>query len=128
MPNIEKLKGTEEIITLLLDDELYKDDLKLFLEILLNEELLLPFNGNHLIELDAGDKVYIPLFSDEKQLLDLKYTRLDKVKLEIVIRDIYSQNKYHAIAINPYTHDFIIGEKMVDFIQAIRKGIDLNGK
>ena len=125
MSNIEEmLKGTEEVLTVLLDDELYKDDLKLFLEIALDEELLLPFNENHLIEFDAGGKVYIPLFSDEKQLLDLKYTRLDKVKLETVIRDIYSLKKYHAISINPYTHDFIISEKMVDFIHVIRKGID----
>lgn len=125
MSNIEEmLKGTEAVLTVMLNDELYKDDLKLFLEIVLDEELLLPFNENHLIELDAGDKVYIPIFSDENQLLDLQYTRLDKVKLETVIRDIYSLNKYHAITINPYTHDFIIGEKMVDFIQAIRKGID----
>lgn len=125
MSNIEEmLKGTEEVLTVLLNDKLYNDDLKLFLEIALDEELLLPFNENHLIELDAEDKVYIPLFSDEKQLKDLKYTRLDKVKLKTVICDIYSLKKYHGISINPYSHDFVIDEKMVNFIQVIRKGID----
>ena len=55
----------------------------------------------------------------KKQTSGLIYTRLDKVKLEIVIKDIYSLGKYHAISINPFTNDFILNKKMIGIVKSI---------
>lgn len=100
----------------------HEDDLNLILSVLKDEELFLAFNGNHLIETytDEG-KNYIPLFTDITQIKDdFEYTRLDKVKLDIVIRDIFSLGKYYAISINPYTHDFIMNKQIIDYYKKIK--------
>ena len=95
-------------LTDLLDKQVYKKDIIYLLKILSEEDLFIPFNNNHLIELyTSDDKIYIPLFTSIKQTSGLIYTRLDKVKLEIVIKDIFSLGKYYAISINPFTNDFI---------------------
>ena len=117
MDNVEETP----ILTLLLDE--HEDDLDLILSVLKDEELLLGFNDNHLIELytDEG-KNYIPLFTDEKQIKnDFSYTRLDKVKLDVVIRDIFSNGKYYAISINPHTHDFIMNKDFINYYKKINK-------
>lgn len=78
-------------------------------------DLLIAFNDNHLIELYTDEnKRYIPLFTTVDQLSGLNYTRIDSVKLKIVIRDIYSLGGYHAITINPFTTDFIMNEKLIN--------------
>ena len=102
----------------LLNKKFYDEDFGKFLEMLLDTELLLAFNGNHLLEMVAGDKTYIPLFTDEEEVNTI-YTRLDKVKLGIVIKDIYSIGKYHAITINPHTNDFIIGKNLIRIIESL---------
>lgn len=82
------------------------------------EELLLPFNEDHLIELFTEDNlIYIPLFTDVAQTSGLKYTRLDNVKLKTVISDIYSSGKYYAITVNPFTDDIIFNSKTIDIIK-----------
>ena len=107
-------------LTDLLDKQVYKKDIIYFLKILSEEDLFIPFNNNHLIELYTSDnKIYIPLFTNIKQTGCLIYTRLDKVKLEIVIKDIFSLGKYHAISINPFTDDFILNKKMISILVAL---------
>lgn len=99
---------------------MYKKDIIYLLKVLSEEDLFIPFNNNHLIELYTSDnKLYIPLFTGIKQTSGLIYTRLDKVKLEIVIKDIFSLGKYHAISINPFSHDFILNKKMIDIVKII---------
>lgn len=107
-------------LTDLLDKQVYKKDIIYLLKILSKEDLFIPFNNNHLIELYTSDnKIYIPLFTNIKQTGGLIYTRLDKVKLEIVIKDIFSLGKYHAISINPFTDDFILNKKMISILVAL---------
>ena len=116
---MEKIEETP-VLALLLDE--HEDDLNLILSVLKDEELFLAFNGNHLIETytDEG-KNYIPLFTDITQIKDdFEYTRLDKVKLDIVIRDIFSLGKYYAISINPYTHDFKMNKQIIDYYKKIK--------
>ena len=67
-------------------------------------DLLIAFIQNHLIELYTEEnKRYIPVFTSQDQLSGLSYTRIDNVKLETDIKDIYSLVYYHAITINPFT-------------------------
>lgn len=88
------------------------------INIICKEELLIPFNDNHLIELYTDEeKIYIPLFTSVEQASGLEYTRLDKVRLNIVIRDIYSMGRYYAITINPFTDDFILNNKTIKIIE-----------
>ena len=99
---------------------MYKKDIIYLLKVLSEEDIFIPFNNNHLIELYTSDnKLYIPLFTSIKQTSGLIYTRLDKVKLKVVIKDIYSLGKYHAISINPFTHDFILNKKMISIVKSI---------
>ena len=90
---------------------------------LLNDvEFLLPFNDNHIVVLvSEEDEIYIPLFADEKQIKNIKYTRLDKVKLNVVIKDIYEKSDYHAISINPFTINYIINGKLIDIFSVLNK-------
>lgn len=112
-----KIKNKKKNLTDLLNKQLYKKDIIYLLKILSEEDLLIPFNNNHLIELYTNDnKIYIPLFTNRKQTSGLGYTRLDKVKIETVINGIFSLGKYHAISINPFTHDFILNEKMISIL------------
>lgn len=114
-----KIKNKKNL-TDLLDKQMYKKDIIYLLKKLSEEDLFIPFNNNHLIELYTSDnKLYIPLFTSKKQTSGLIYTRLDKVKLEIVIKDIYSLGKYHAISINPFTNDFILNKKMIGIVKSI---------
>lgn len=115
-----KTKNKKINLTDLLNKQVYKKDIIYLLKVLSKEDLFIPFNNNHLIELYTSEnKLYIPLFTSIKQTSGLIYTRLDKVKLEIVIKDIYSLGKYHAISINPFTHDFILNKKMIDIVKSI---------
>ena len=112
-----KIKNKKKNLTYLLDKQVYKKDIIYLLKILSEEDLFIPFNNNHLIELYTSDnKIYIPLFTSIEQTSGLIYTRLDKVKLEIVIKDIFSLGKYHAISVNPFTHDIIINEKTINIL------------
>lgn len=111
----------------LLDNEITEQNInKLFKEIN-NAEFLLPFYNDHLLELYTEDnKNYIPLYTDESQIKNKEYTRLDKVRIDVVLRDIFNNEKYHAISINPDTHDFIINRKMADIYKClINKGEDI---
>lgn len=111
-------KDTISVLKMLLDGEVNEDTFHLIISLLLEVELLLPFNDNKIIELVAENKTYLPLFTDEKQInSDFTYTRLDKVKMDIVLRDIFSLGRYYAISINPYSHDFIINKKMIKIIE-----------
>lgn len=104
-------------LTDLFDKQVYKKDIIYLLKILSEEDLFIPFNNNHLIELYTSDnKIHIPLFTNIKQTGGLIYTRLDKVKLEIIIKNIFSLGKYHAISINPFTNDFILNKKLIYII------------
>ena len=113
----KKYENKKKNLTDLLDKQVYKKDIIYLLKILSEEDLFIPFNNNHLIELYTSDnKIYIPLFTSIKQTSGLIYTRLDKVKLEIVIKDIFSLGKYYAISINPFTNDFILNKKLIYII------------
>lgn len=116
----------EKILKLnkLLNNKCFKNQrkFKLIINLLNDVELLLPFNDNHIGVLYTDeDKIYIPLFTEEKHIKNIEYTRLDKVKLEVVIKDIYKKGNYHAISINPYTHDFIMNEKIIDIFSILSK-------
>lgn len=105
------------LLTLLLDED--KVDYQMILDLLPDEELLLAFNNNHIVELYTDDnKYYLPLFTDLNQVTkEIEYTMLDNVKLQIVLRDIFNSGKYHAISINPYTHDFILNKKLLELVK-----------
>lgn len=103
----------------LLEQTINQDNLSEILKTILKEDLYLAFNGNHLLELEAGTKIYIPLFTSKQELKEMEYTRLDKVKIMTVVEDIYSMGKYYAITINPYTDDFIIGKSMIKLMSII---------
>ncbi len=109
-------KKNKTIIKLVLEKGFDSDNLRLLFSLLIDEELILAFNNNHLCELEIEkDKRYIPLFTDEKEIpKDFEHTRLDKVKLDVVIRDIYSLGYYHAISINPYNDDFIMNKEAIE--------------
>jgi len=96
------------------------ENFKTVLNIIPKIDFLLPFNDNHLVELIAGNNTYIPLFTSKSQITDLNYTRLDTVKLEVVVRDIFKNPKFHAITINPFTHDFIITNNTINLINLKR--------
>ena len=103
-------------------NNLYKDDMPKLFELFQNREFLLAFNNNSLVELETSDNlVYIPIFSSENELDNIKYTRIDKVKIRVIIDDIFSLNKYHAITINPYSDDFIMNRKFIDIYNVIAK-------
>ena len=113
-----------KLLSLLNNNNFYKNEkkFKVFINLLNDVEFLLPFNDNHIVVLvSEEDKTYIPLFTDEKEIKDIKYTRLDKVKLDIVIRDIYNKGNYYAISIDPYTHDFIMNSKLIDLYNILIK-------
>ena len=110
------MKKDLSTLSSLLEQEMNQNNFQLILTLLKGEELLLPFNNNNLIELETNkNRRYIPLFTDKSQISnECHYTRLDKVKLDIVINDIFSLDKYYAISINPYTSDFIMNKKIID--------------
>lgn len=113
-----------KLLSLLNNGKFYKNEkkFKMFMSLLNDVEFLLPFNDNHIVVLvSEEEKVYIPLFTDEKQIKDIKYTRVDKVKLNVVIKDIYKTSKYHAISINPYTNNYIMSEKLIDIFSVFNK-------
>lgn len=104
----------------LLNEEKYKDDYILFFKSLKDTDLLLAFNENRIVYLETDEnKKYIPVFTSIKHVKNIEYTRLDSVKLDIVIRDIFNDN-YHAITINPYTDDFIMNRSMLDFYERFK--------
>lgn len=108
-----------ELITLL-EKDITKENIKDIFEAIKKTEFLIPFYENHLIELYTDEsKTYIPLYTDESQIKNPKHTRLDKVKIDVVISDIFKNEKYHAISINPDTHDFIMNRKMVNIYNSI---------
>lgn len=105
-----------------LEERLFGNDIIKCLINLADIDLLIAFNDNHLIELcTVENKRYIPLFTALDQLSGLNYTKIDSVKLETVIKDIYSLGYYHAIAINPFTTDFIMNEKLIKIFFVINK-------
>jgi len=105
-----------------LEERLFGNDIIKCLINLADIDLLITFNHNHLIELyTAENKIYIPLFTALDQLSGLNYTRIDSVKLETVIKDIYSLGYYHAIAINPFTTDFIMNEKLIKIFSILNE-------
>lgn len=105
-----------------LTNNLYKNDMAKLFELFQNTEFLLAFNNNSLVELETSDNlVYIPVFTSENELGNIKYTRIDKVKISVIIDDIFSLNKYHAITINPYSDDFIMNRKFIDIYNVITK-------
>lgn len=113
-----------KLLSLLNNSNFYKNEkkFKIFMSLLNDVEFLLPFNNNHIVVLVSDeDKIYIPLFTDEKQIKYIEYTRLDKVKLNVVIRDIYKKSNYHAISINPYTNNYILSKKLIEIFSVLNK-------
>lgn len=105
-----------------LEERLFGNDIIKCLINLTDIDLLIAFNDNHLIELYTDEKKrYIPLFTALEQLSGLNYTRIDRVKLETVIKDIYSLGYYYAITINPFTTDFIMNEKLIKIFLALNE-------
>lgn len=103
-----------------LEERLFCKDIIKCLINLADIDLLIAFNDNHLIELYTDEKKrYIPVFTSQDQLAGLSYTRIDNVKLETVIKDIYSLGYYHAITINPFTTDFIMNEKLIKIFSSL---------
>lgn len=113
-----------KLLFLLNNSNFYKNEkkFKIFMSLLNDVEFLLPFNGNHIVVLiSEEDKIYIPLFTDEKQIKDIEYTRLDNVKLDVVIKDIYRTSNYYAISINPYTNDYVMSNKLIEIFSGLSK-------
>ncbi len=113
-----------KLLSLLNNSNFYKNErkFKVFMNLLDNVEFLLPFNNNHIVVLvSEEDKIYIPLFTDEKQIKDVEYTRLDKVKLDVVIKDIYKTSNYHAVSINPFTNNYVINKKLIEIFSVLNK-------
>lgn len=105
-----------------LGERLFDNDIIKCLINLADIDLLIAFNQNHLIELYTEEnKRYIPVFTSQDQLSGLSYTRIDNVKLKTVIKDIYSLGYYHDIAINPFTADFIMNEKLIKIFSALNE-------
>lgn len=112
-----------KLLSLLNNSNFYKNEkkFKMFMSLLNEIEFLLPFNNNHIVVLvSEEDKNYIPLFTDEKQIKDIKYTRLDKVKLDVVIKDIYKTSNYHAISINPYTNNYVMNSNLIEIFSVLK--------
>lgn len=112
-----------KLLSLLNNCDFYKNEkkFKIFMSLLKDVEFLLPFNDKNIVILvSEEDKIYIPLFTGEKQIKDIKYTRLDKVKLDVVITDIYKTSNYHAISINPYTNNYIMSKKLIEIFNALK--------
>ena len=101
--------------------KLYREEMYSFLKLIVDMELLLVFNNDFLTELTADNKLYIPLFTSVSEIKGIKYTRIDSVNIGVIIRDIYSLRKYHAISINPYSDDLIITDSMIKIIKIIDK-------
>lgn len=113
-----------KLLSLLNNNNFYKNEkkFKMFISLLNDVEFLLPFNNKHIVVLiSEEDKIYIPLFTDEKQINNIKYTQLDKVKLDVVIKDIYKTSNYHAISINPYTNNYVMSKKLIDIFRVFNK-------
>lgn len=105
-----------------LEERLFGNDIIKCLINLADIDLLIAFNDNHLIELYTDEnKRYIPVFTAQDQLSGLNYTRIDNVKLETVIKDIYLLGYYYAITINPFTTDFIMNEKLIKIFSALNE-------
>ena len=74
-----------------LEKRLFTKDIIVCLINLADIDLLITLNDNHLIELYMDEnKRYIPVFTTQDQLSGLNYTRINKIKLETVIKDICS--------------------------------------
>ena len=74
-----------------LEKRLFIKDIIVCLINLADIDLLITLNDNHLIELYMDEnKRYTPVFTTQDQLSGLNYTRIDKIKLETVIKDICS--------------------------------------
>lgn len=113
-----------KLLSLLNNSNFYKNQkkFKTFMSLLNEVEFLLPFNSNHIVVLvSEEEKTYIPIFTDEKQIKDIKYTRLDKAKLDVVIKDIYKTSNYYAISINPYTNNYIMSKKLIEIFSVLNK-------
>ena len=113
-----------KLLSLLSNGKFYKNEnqFKMFMSLLNDVEFLLPFNDNHIVVLvSEEDEIYIPLLTDKKQIKNIKYTRLDKVKLNVVIKDIYKTSKYYAISINPYTNNYVMTRKLIDIFSVLNK-------
>lgn len=113
-----------KLLSLLNNSNFYKNEkkFKMFMNLLNDVEFLLPFNDNHIVVLvSEEDKIYIPLFTDEKQIKDVEYTRLDKVKLDVVIKDIYKTSNYHAISINPFTNNYVMSRKLIEIFSVLNR-------
>jgi len=112
-----------KLLSLLNNNNFYKNEkkFKVFIKLLKDVEFLLPFNNNHIVVLvSEKDKIYIPLFTDEKEIKDIEYKRLDKVKLDVVIKDIYETSNYHAISINPYTDNYVMNKKLIEIFCVLK--------
>ena len=113
-----------KLLSLLNNSNFYKNEkkFKVFINLLNDVEFLLPFNNNHIVILvSEEDKIYIPLFTDEKEIKDIEYTRLDKVKLNVVVKDIYKTSNYHAVSINPFTNNYVINKKLIEIFSVLNK-------
>lgn len=105
-----------------LEERLFGNDIIKCLINLADIDLLIAFSDNRLIELYTEEnKRYIPSFTTVDQLSGLNYTRIDRVKFKIVIRDIYSLGGYHAITINPFTTDFIMNKKLIKLFSILNE-------
>jgi len=118
-----KIMEDKKLLSLLNNISFYKNEkkFKIFINLLNDVEFLLPFNDNHIVVLvSEDDKIYIPIFTDEKQIKNIEYTRLDEVKLDIVIKDIYKTSNYHAISINPYTNNYVMSKKLIEIFNVLK--------
>lgn len=113
-----------KLLSLLNNSNFYKNEkkFKVFMNLLNDVEFLLPFNDNYIVVLvSEEDKICIPLFTDEKEIKDIKCTRLDKVKLDVVIKDIYRTSNYYAISINPYTNNYVMSRKLIEIFSVLNR-------
>lgn len=127
----KKKESIPSILTVFMDEKEHINNINYFLKALIEEDILLLFDNNKIIiGADEDNNNYIYLFTDENQIKDINidYDRIDKTKIDIVIRDIFNKGNYEGIVLNPFTHDFYINRKLTEIIMKIINGDYLKKK
>lgn len=102
-----------EVLEMIKNNE--SSNIEKFVEKLYKSSFYIAFDGNRVISLDSNEENYLPLFSSKEELKDIKYTRLDEVSFEVIIRD-FSSN-FSRFVINPYSLDYVMDDAFLDVIR-----------
>ena len=84
-------------------------DLALIFEYLKGYNLLVPLKEDKIVIKNN----YILLYTQRNQIKNIIYDKLNRTKLDKVIKELYNEN-YKGIIINPDTEDFILEESLIN--------------